>query len=197
MRTQAKGFALPPQVRPQVFDPPQLANWARYASLRTQRFPDLAAAADAYRRSGMPIMRHMVLVAPEDREATGRHDQFLFGPDLLAAPVLEPGATARSLYLPAGTWVDRWRSGTWDAAAGAFVLAAATRLDGPGSCDSPIAAVGWSCSLFPAAIRPPRSATDANVCDRVKLASAGSWDGGTRVLRAAMTGLHPRCVAVG
>jgi len=137
MRTQANGFALPPKVRPQVFDPPQLANWARYASLRTQLFPYLAAAADAYRRRGMPIMRHMVLVAPEDREATGRHDQFLFGPDLLAAPVLEPGATARSLHLPAGTWVDLWRSGTWDSAAGAFVLAAASRLDGPGPVTVP------------------------------------------------------------
>ncbi len=35
--------------------------------------------------------------------------QFLFGPNLLVAPVLDPGATRRSVYLPAGAeWMDAW-----------------------------------------------------------------------------------------
>ena len=37
-------------------------------------------------------------------------DAFLFGPDLLAAPVLDAGARERSVYLPRGDWVDLWRS---------------------------------------------------------------------------------------
>ena len=33
-------------------------------------------------------------------------DQFLLGEAILVAPVLEPGATVRSLVIPPGTWVD-------------------------------------------------------------------------------------------
>jgi hypothetical protein len=55
-------------------------------------------------------MRHVALAYPDDAKATGRDDELLFGPDLLAAPVLEPGAGKRKLYLPRGRWVDFWRS---------------------------------------------------------------------------------------
>lgn len=131
MRTQSNGFALPPKVRPQIFDPDQLPNWSRYATLRTRLYPYLAAAAAEYRRSGMPIMRHMVLVAPDDREASARHDQFLFGPDLLVAPVLAPGATSRTVYLPAGPWIDLWRSATWDAGGRRLVVGPIALAEGP------------------------------------------------------------------
>ena len=84
--------------------------WRRYAKLRTQLYPYLAAADDEYQRTGLPIMRHLALAYPDDPRATAREDEFLFGPDLLAAPVIEPGATRRALYLPRGNWVDLWRS---------------------------------------------------------------------------------------
>ena len=93
MRTEADGIDIPAKQRPQVWDPDQLANWRRYAKLRTQLYPYLLAAEAAYRRSGMPLMRQLSLAYPGDRERRGREDEFLFGPDLLAAPVLEPGAT--------------------------------------------------------------------------------------------------------
>ena len=92
--------------RPQVWDPDQIANWRRYAKLRTQLYPYLVAADAEYQRTGLPIMRQLALAYPDDPAAAGRDDEFLFGPDLLAAPVLEPGAIERSLYLPRGS-VDR------------------------------------------------------------------------------------------
>ena len=53
--------------------------------------------------TGVPMVRHLLLEFPEDREAWEVHDQYLFGPDLLVAPVLEQGATESfSLYLPEG-----------------------------------------------------------------------------------------------
>ena len=110
MRTQANGINIPAQPRAQIWDDEVLPHWRRWAKLRTQLYPYLAAADAEYRRSGLPIMRHLALAYPGDPSATAVEDAFLFGPDLLAAPVLDPGARERSLYLPRGDWVDLWRS---------------------------------------------------------------------------------------
>jgi alpha-glucosidase (family GH31 glycosyl hydrolase) len=110
MRTETNGFAVPDYDRPQIYDAEQLPNWRRYAKLHTQLYPYLVAAARQYRRSGLPLMRALALAYPNDPPAVAREDEFLFGPDLLAAPVLEPGATSRTLYLPRGRWIDFWRS---------------------------------------------------------------------------------------
>jgi alpha-D-xyloside xylohydrolase len=58
-------------------------------------------------RDGLPPMRPLFIDYPGDPEAWRVEDQFLFGPDLLIAPVLVPGATARDVYLPAdAVWID-------------------------------------------------------------------------------------------
>jgi alpha-glucosidase (family GH31 glycosyl hydrolase) len=130
MRTQANGVALPPRSRPQVIDEDQIANWRRYTKLRTQLYPYLVAAQRRYRRSGMPLMRHLALVAPEDRRAVGRDDEFMLGPDLLAAPVVEPGIDERAVYLPRGRWVDLWRSVELERRNGGLALGRARALKG-------------------------------------------------------------------
>jgi hypothetical protein len=73
-----------------------------------------------------------VLAYPDDAMAADREDEFLFGPDLLAAPVLSPGATSREVYLPAGAWVDFWRAVEFDSASGGFVLGGADVVSGGG-----------------------------------------------------------------
>src|SRR5262245_58222628 len=125
MRTERDGISVPAYHRPQVEDPAQIDNWRRYTKLRTQLYPYIAAADREYRRSGMPIMRHLVLAYPDDAAAADRDDEFLFGPDLLVAPVLAPGVTTREAYLPAGDWVDFWRAVHYGSADGGFVLGAA------------------------------------------------------------------------
>src|SRR5262245_8121592 len=132
MRTERDGSAIPEYPRPQVEDAAQIANWRRYTKLRTQLYPYIAAADGEYGRSGMPIMRHLVLAYPDDPAAADRDDEFLFGPDLLVAPVLTPGATTREAYLPAGAWVDFWRAVEFGSADGAFVLRDAEVLAGGG-----------------------------------------------------------------
>jgi alpha-D-xyloside xylohydrolase len=58
-------------------------------------------------RTGLPPMRPLFVDFPGDPDAWRAEDQFLFGPDLLITPVLEPGAAARDVYLPAGqTWIE-------------------------------------------------------------------------------------------
>ncbi len=130
MRTQRNGVALPPRDRPQVTDPDQIENWRRYTKLRTQLYPYLVAAESKYRRSGLPLMRHLLLTHPSDPRAAETEDEFLFGPDILAAPVVNEGAVERDVYLPAGRWVDLWRSASYRQASGRLKLGQAEVLEG-------------------------------------------------------------------
>src|SRR4029077_9379931 len=132
MRTERDGSAIPAYTRPQVEDPGQIDNWRRYTKLRTQLYPYIAAADREYERSGLPIMRHLVLAYPDDPAAADREDEFLFGPDLLVAPVLTAAATTREAYLPGGAWVDFWRAVEFDSASGGFVLHDADVIAGGG-----------------------------------------------------------------
>ena len=56
--------------------------------------------------TGMPLMRALVLAYPADKNVTDMWDEYLFGPDLLVAPVVQSGVTSRIVYLPAGRWLD-------------------------------------------------------------------------------------------
>jgi alpha-D-xyloside xylohydrolase len=55
----------------------------------------------------MPMMRALVLQYQDDARARAAKDEYLFGPDLLVAPVIDEG-TQRAVYLPEGDWVDYW-----------------------------------------------------------------------------------------
>jgi alpha-glucosidase/alpha-D-xyloside xylohydrolase len=56
----------------------------------------------------MPIMRTLWLHYPDDARAVARSDEYLWGRDILVAPVVEKGVTKRSVYLPRGRWFDYW-----------------------------------------------------------------------------------------
>ena len=63
--------------------------------------------------TGLPPMRPLFVDYPGDDKAWCMDDQFLFGPDILVAPVLAPGQTTRQVYLPAGSdWVNAWTGET-------------------------------------------------------------------------------------
>ena len=58
---------------------------------------------------GIPPMRPLFFDFQDDQRAAEVDDQFLFGPDLLVAPILEYRARERRVYLPAGAeWSDAW-----------------------------------------------------------------------------------------
>jgi alpha-glucosidase (family GH31 glycosyl hydrolase) len=132
MRTQANGFSFRSDRarRSQVWSPAVLPIWRRYAKLRTQLYPYIAAASGEYQRTGMPIARHLSLAFPTDARSARQQHEFMFGPDLLAAPVLLPGARERELYLPPGRWIDLWRAMAYDPARGSLRLGRATALGG-------------------------------------------------------------------
>jgi alpha-D-xyloside xylohydrolase len=80
-----------------------------YLKLRERLRPYVMAAMREASRSGLPPMRPLALAFPGQRQAWDCDDQFLLGPDLLVAPVYEPGARTRHVWLPAGAnWTEAW-----------------------------------------------------------------------------------------
>ncbi len=57
-------------------------------------------------QTGLPVMRSLIFAYPDDASLYDTWDEYLFGGELLVAPVLEAGATSREVYLPAGQWLD-------------------------------------------------------------------------------------------
>lgn len=132
MRTQANGFTFRNDraKRSQVWNSVVMPRWRRWTKFRTQLWPYIQAASAEYQRTGMPIARHLSLVFPDDPVAAARQDEFMFGPDLLAAPVLEEGARTRKLYLPRGKWIELWRALRWDRRTGGLRMVRAGTITG-------------------------------------------------------------------
>lgn len=74
--------------------------------LRYRLLPEIYKVMREMETTGIPAMRPLFLEYPEDPQTWGLDNEFLFGTDLLIAPVLEEGATARGVYLPAGDWYE-------------------------------------------------------------------------------------------
>jgi alpha-glucosidase (family GH31 glycosyl hydrolase) len=95
-------------------DPSQLHNaevepiCRKYLELRYRLLPYLYSAVRECSVTGMPVMRALWLHYPEDARAVACGDEYLFGTNLLVAPVVEKGATTRQVYLPRGGWYDFW-----------------------------------------------------------------------------------------
>ena len=71
----------------------------------------------------MPLLRPLVLEFPDDPMVWNLTDQCMVGPSLLAAPVMTPGVTARSVYLPKGVWYDYYTGKRYTG--GKYILAQA------------------------------------------------------------------------
>jgi alpha-glucosidase/alpha-D-xyloside xylohydrolase len=80
----------------------------KYLELRYRLMPYLYSAVREASIDGVPILRALWLHYPDDPLAVARGDEYLWGRDILVAPVTEKGATRRSVYLPRGRWFDFW-----------------------------------------------------------------------------------------
>ena len=59
--------------------------------------------------TGMPVMRALFLEFPDEEAAWAIEDEYMFGPDVLVAPITALGARERDVYLPVGaSWLDAW-----------------------------------------------------------------------------------------
>lgn len=87
--------------------------------LKYRLFPYIYTYAREAHDTGLPLMRATVLEYPNDAEAYKLNGQFMFGKELLVAPVVEKGAITKEVYLPEGEWVNFndgktvYRGGKW------------------------------------------------------------------------------------
>jgi alpha-glucosidase len=80
----------------------------RAIELRYELLPEVYDVMREASRTGLPAFRALFLEYPEDEKTWGTGDQFLFGRDLLVAPVLREAVQSRDVYLPQGDWYDLW-----------------------------------------------------------------------------------------
>lgn len=97
---------------------------AWYDALRYRLMPYIYSVAAASYHDDATIMRGLAMDFSADVKARNIGDEYLFGPNLLVAPVTEYKARTRRVYLPAGTrWYDFYTGAAYDG--GAFVEATA------------------------------------------------------------------------
>jgi alpha-glucosidase/alpha-D-xyloside xylohydrolase len=100
------GAAIPDES--QLHNPQVEIICRKYLELRYRMLPYTYSAVRECTLTGMPVMRSLWLHYPDDPAAVARGDEYLWGRDILVAPVVERGATTRVVYLPRGDWWDFW-----------------------------------------------------------------------------------------
>lgn len=84
-----------------------------YMQIRERIKPYVREQMKAAHEKGTPVIRPLFYDFPQDGQAWGIEDQYMFGPDVLVAPVLHAGAKTREVYLPAGaSWRNAWTGQT-------------------------------------------------------------------------------------
>ena len=85
-----------------------LRNFKKYDSLRYTLLPYLYSNAYQLYKTGMPLMRALVLHYQHDENVYNITDQYLLGENLMVCPVTTKGAQTRTVYLPQGNWYNYW-----------------------------------------------------------------------------------------
>ena len=81
----------------------------RYLELRKHMKPYIMELMQAAHEKGTPVMRPLFYDVPSDMKSWDIEDEYMFGPDVLVAPVLYAGETERKVYLPKGSrWKNYW-----------------------------------------------------------------------------------------
>jgi alpha-glucosidase len=99
----AIGFA---RQEPWSFGEPYEGVIRTYIEMRYHFLPHLYTLFHEASTTGIPVVRPLILEYPHDAKTHNLGDQFLFGSNILIAPILRPDTEHRAVYLPEGTWID-------------------------------------------------------------------------------------------
>lgn len=96
------------------FDTELIDIYARYVKLHHALIPYTAAQADLAGTEGLPIARAMIFDFPNDARFADSWDQYMYGPELLVAPIWQIGSRERQVLIPEGVWNLYWdQSQSW------------------------------------------------------------------------------------
>ena len=93
---------------PWVFGESTLSIYRKYLKLRYRFIPYLYDEFYREGKTGLPVMRPLVLNYENDPHVYNMNDEYMVGEDILTAPVVQEGQTKRAVYLPEGEWIDFW-----------------------------------------------------------------------------------------
>ncbi|HEY9773863.1 MAG TPA: TIM-barrel domain-containing protein [Planktothrix sp.] len=105
-----------PSQEPWVFGEEIEDHCRNLIELRYRLLPHIQMLFNEHRRTGAPLIKPLCWHYPDDMIAAEIDDQFLFGEDILVAPILQRGKTMRSVYFPEGTWHSLDGAKTYDGA---------------------------------------------------------------------------------
>ena len=102
-----------PDANAQIYDPEIKEHFSRMSRIYKALKPLRVWLFSEAEQHGHPVVRHLMLHHPRDPIARDTHDQFLLGPSMLIAPVIEKCQAPmlcdqRAIYLPAGEWTHLW-----------------------------------------------------------------------------------------
>lgn len=89
-----------------------ITGYRYYANVRMNLIPYIYDQSRGASETGLPLMRALFIDYPNDDRTYSIYDQYLFGNNLLVAPIIEEGATERMVYFPDGLWIDLWSNRT-------------------------------------------------------------------------------------
>ncbi len=95
-----------PYQEPWRFGEPYVALARAALERRYRLLPTLYSLMHEAAETGLPVLRPLLMIDPADTQALHAFDEFLFGRDLLVAPISRPGHTKRMVYLPRGAWLE-------------------------------------------------------------------------------------------
>ncbi len=83
------------------------------AEMKYKLMPYVYAQAKQCSEQGLPMLRALFIEYPDDAGSWLVEDEYLFGSDILVAPLLHANTTSRDVYLPKGKWIDYQTKGVY------------------------------------------------------------------------------------
>jgi len=91
---------------PWAYGPDAEKIMADTIKLRYRLLPHMYTVIREAHEKGLPPIRPLFLVFPDDNSSWSQNKEFMFGDSILAAPVMRPDETAKHVYFPPGKWYD-------------------------------------------------------------------------------------------